>query len=63
MMLYLQNYLVAKQWGCAQRCDKNGDKAVCSCNNGYQLGSDGRACTSKLSIPFYFIIFSGWFQR
>merc|ERR1712165_674707 len=31
--------------GCGQICQKNGDSAVCACEDGFKLGSDGKSCS------------------
>ena len=32
------------QAGCEHQCNKKGDEAVCSCDDGYLLAEDGQSC-------------------
>ena len=31
--------------GCGQICNRDGDDAVCACEEGFELGSDGKSCS------------------
>ena len=40
----------ADKGGCEHTCNKKGDEAECSCDDGYLLAQDGKSCEkSKLS--------------
>lgn len=35
--------------GCSQVCNKDGIKAICSCNSGFKLDADGVTCIESKS--------------
>ena len=38
--------------GCSQICNRNGDKALCSCKPGYKLAKDGVTCDKGELISY-----------
>lgn len=40
---------------CSQRCSNTVGSYVCSCFDGYRLGSDGETCNGTISIHHYSI--------
>ena len=43
--------------GCDQTCNKEGDKAVCSCTAPeYKLGADGKSCEKGTSVHHGFFV-------
>ena len=41
--------------GCDHTCTKEGEKAVCSCNNGFKLADDGQTCLLGEYTGVFFI--------
>ena len=33
--------------GCGQICEKDGDSTVCACEEGFELGPDGKSCSAS----------------
>ena len=38
--------------GCEQECVKDGDVAVCACEEGFELASDGKSCIASKYYKF-----------